>query len=62
MFFEDPSISPQLICEFYKDDLNIDKLKLHRDMFHDIIKGQGLNVSSFSDVLNIYKDYGYAVR
>lgn len=23
------------------DDLNIDKLNLHRDMFHDIIKGQG---------------------
>lgn len=61
MFFIDPSISPQLICEFYKDDLNIDKLKLHRDMFHDIIKGQGLNVSSFSDVLNIAKDKPYLV-
>ncbi|XP_022159917.1 zinc finger MYM-type protein 1-like [Myzus persicae] len=61
MFFIDPSISPQLICEFYKDDLNIDKLKLHRDMFHDIIKGQGLNVSSFSDVLNIAKDKPHLV-
>ncbi|XP_060861856.1 zinc finger MYM-type protein 1-like [Metopolophium dirhodum] len=61
MFFIDPSISPQLICEFYKDDLNIDKLKLHRDMFHDIIRGQGLNVSSFSDVLNIAKDKPHLV-
>ncbi|XP_026819100.1 zinc finger MYM-type protein 1-like [Rhopalosiphum maidis] len=61
MFFIDPSISPQLICEFYKDDLNIDKLKLHRDMFHDIIRSQGLNVSSFSDVLNITKDKPHLV-
>ena len=37
------------------------QLKLHRDMFHDIIKGQGLNVSSFSDVLNIAKDKPYLV-
>jgi len=42
MFLIDPKISPQILCEVYKDDLNINKLKLHRNIFHDIIKGQGL--------------------
>jgi len=45
----------------YKDHLNIDKLKLHKDMFHDIIKGQGSKVLSFSDVLNFAKDRPHLV-
>ncbi|XP_025423132.1 uncharacterized protein LOC112692620 [Sipha flava] len=57
----DPKISPQTICTFYKDDINIDKLKIHRDIFHDIIKGQGLIVSSFADILNIFKNKSYLV-
>jgi len=61
MFLIDSKISPQIVCTFYKDDLNIDKLKLHRDMFHDIIKNQGLIVSSFSDKLNISKNKSYLV-
>ncbi|XP_025422525.1 uncharacterized protein LOC112692168, partial [Sipha flava] len=61
MFLIDPKISPEIICTFYKDDINIDKLKLHRDMFHGIIKGQGLIVSSFADILNIFKNKSYLV-
>lgn len=37
-FLIDLKVSPQIICAFYKDNLNFDKLKLYRDMFHDIIK------------------------
>lgn len=40
MFLIDTKISPWIICTKY--DLNIDKLKLHRDMFHDKIKGERL--------------------
>jgi hypothetical protein len=61
MFLIDSKISPEIICTFYKDDINIDKLKLHRDMFHDIIKGQGLIVLSFADILNIFKNKSYLV-
>jgi hypothetical protein len=61
MFLIDPKISPQIICTFYRDDKNIDKLKFHRDIFHDIIKGQGLIVSLFADILNIFKIKSYLV-
>jgi hypothetical protein len=61
MFLIYPKISPRIICTFYKDDINIDKLKLHKDMFHDIIKGQGLIVSLFADILNIFKNKSYLV-
>lgn len=54
-------IYPKIICTFYKDDLNIDKLTLHRVMFHDIIKGQGLIVSSFADILIIFKNKSYLI-
>ena len=49
------SVSPKAICDFYKDDLNIDRLELHRDMFHDIIQAKNLKVASFMDVLNVLK-------
>lgn len=52
---------PQRIHEFYKNDLNINKFKLHRDVFHNIIKDQGLTVSSFANVLNIFKDKPHLV-
>lgn len=53
MFFIHPKILTQIILEFSSDDLNINKLKLHRDMFHDVMKGQSLTVSLFANVLNI---------
>lgn len=54
LFLIDPKISPKIIYTFYKHDLNIDKL--HRDIFHDIIEGQVLIVSSFTDMLNVFKN------
>ena len=48
-------VSPKTICDFYKDDLNIDRLKLRWDMFDDVIEAKHLKVASFTDVLNVLK-------
>lgn len=54
-------LSPQIIYTFYKDDLIINALKLSRDMIHDIIKDQGLIVSSFAVMINISKKKSHLV-
>ena len=48
-------VSPKTIRDFYKDDLNIDRLKLHGDMFDDVIEAKHLKVASFMDVLTVLK-------
>lgn len=54
MFFIDPKNTATNNLSFHKDDLNTDKHKLYRDMFHDIIiNGQGLIISLFAAILNI---------
>ena len=54
-FLINTDVCPEKIREFYGKDLDATKLKLHRDMFHDIIKAQSITVTSVQDVLNVFK-------
>ncbi len=45
-----------MLCEFYKDDLNKSKLKLHCDMLHDILKAGNIELHSFSDLVIYFKE------
>jgi len=48
--------------KIYKEIIDhILSIEVRLGMFHDIIKGQGLNISSFSDVLNIAIDKPHLV-
>lgn len=55
MFLFDPNIT-KIICKFYKVDLNIKKIKLYRDMFHNILKGRDFILSLFANTFNISKN------
>ncbi|KYN19303.1 Zinc finger MYM-type protein 1, partial [Trachymyrmex cornetzi] len=44
------------IVEFYDDDLDIDRLELHRDMFIDMIKAKDLKVTNLKDAVNVLKN------
>lgn len=40
--------------KFYKDDLDLDRLVLHRDMFLDISRQRDVMPHSFRDVLDVF--------
>lgn len=54
-FLINPNSNPKYVDSFFKDDFNISRLKLHRDMLHDILAGEGLQPESFKDILDIFK-------
>ncbi|GLV38319.1 hypothetical protein CBL_21255, partial [Carabus blaptoides fortunei] len=54
-FLLNPNSNPKYLESFFKDDINVSRLKLHRDMLHDILAGQGLQPKSFKDILDIFK-------
>lgn len=45
-------LQPDIITNFYKDDLNAERFKLHLQMFHDITSQKGVNISSLSDIVD----------
>jgi hypothetical protein len=44
------------VVQFYKEDFNIAKLTLHRDMFLDIAESQDCTISSVSNVVDFLSD------
>jgi len=46
------------IVDFYKDDLDADRLRLHRDMFLDISRQRSATLASFRDALNVFRGSG----
>ena len=45
-----------VLRDFYKTDLNPERLKLHIDMLHDLIEHKGLKITSLSDLVSFLKD------
>jgi len=45
----------QVVTGFYGDDFDAGRLKLHRDMFHDVLRARRLSVNSLDDVVGILK-------
>lgn len=44
------------IVEFYKDDFEEEKLRLHRDMFIDIMKQRNVTITTLKDVVKFLKE------
>lgn len=58
-FLLTPSFPADEVIAFYGDDFNSKRLEMHRDMFHDVLKGQKLNPpANFKDVVDILNSEG----
>jgi hypothetical protein len=46
------------VINFYEDDLDAERLRLHRDMFQDIAKQRGVELTSFGAALDVFRGSG----
>ena len=47
--------SMTVFSDFYKNDLNPERVQLHIDMLHDLIEQKGLKITSLSDLVSHLK-------
>ena len=47
-----------MIVDFYKNDLDAERLRLHRDMFLDIARQRNAELASFRDALTVFRGSG----
>lgn len=46
------------IVDFYQDNLDAERLRLHRDMFLDIARQRNAELASFRDALTVFRSSG----
>lgn len=48
-------VNKEEIMQFYKDDIDPDRLLLHREMFHNLLQNEGKSVENIEDIVHHFR-------